>query len=506
MSLLRSHGSSPRRAGRRAGRRVGVTALAVLAATGLTGWWLTPQDTHAAQQRVAVADDFDGDGRADLVVGAPHGTVSGQKQAGYLAVTYGSAKGTDPAHRTVVSRSTAGVPGAAKARERFGQSFSRGDLDGDGYGDLVIGTDLGTTGSVVLWGSADGLTGGTRIADYGTTPRIGDFDGDGKDDLALFADAEVAGDDPVTQEAALWKGPISREGAPSKRLDILDRSEWWGYGDDGAACEEDDSCVAGPHSVSGPVQGKAVGDVNGDDRDDIAVWEYEGDGVWGTHVMLGGADGFTRSDTVGAAGYVGGDSATDVGDVDGDGYDDVVLGSNDEDEKVTVVYGSASGPSDRTQRFDQSLPDFYGAQEKGDRLGSCVAVADVDGDGRAEIALGISGEDFSGLKDAGSVALLHGGDSGVTGEGSQVLHQNTKGVPGVAESGDEFGSACALLDTDGDGHRDLAVSAARENDQAGAVWSLKGTADGLTVTGARTFGPGDVGGPVTTARFGDLLG
>ncbi|WP_327701055.1 hypothetical protein OG530_03425 [Streptomyces decoyicus] len=89
---------------------------------------------------------------------------------------------------------------------------------------------------------------------------------------------------------------------------------------------------------------------------------------------------------------------------------------------------------------------------------SCVSVADVTGDGRAEIAPGISGEDFSGLTDAGSIALLHGTASGVTGTGSQVLHQNTPGVPGVAEKNDAFGAACGLLDVNADGHRDLAVS------------------------------------------------
>jgi hypothetical protein len=192
--------------------------------------------------------------------------------------------------------------------------------------------------------------------------------------------------------------------------------------------------------------------------------------------------------------------------VDGDGHDDVVVGADDETGKVTVAYGTPSGPStSRVQSFDQSLPGFPGAQEDGDQAGSCVSVADVTGDGRAEVALGISGEDFSGLTDAGSVALLHGTASGVTGSGGQVLHQNSPGVPGVAESSDAFGAACALLDVDGDGHRDLSVSSTAENASAGAVWSLRGSADGLKTTGATAFGPGDVGGPVTKALFGSHL-
>lgn len=496
---------------RRTGRRHGARAAAPLAAAllisgGLTVVSLTPGVAHAAGGRAAPAEDFNGDGYADLVTAAPGAAVSGKAQAGYVAVTYGSADGLDPAHKTLVSRSTSGVPGSATAKQRFGDTFSKGDLDGDGYSDLVIGSAQGAAGSVVLWGSPSGLTGGTAIAGYGRTPQVGDFDGDGKADLALFGDAEVEGDDPVQQSANLWKGPISRAGKPTARLDFLDRSQWWGYNNDDDGCATDDSCVDGPHSLSGPVTAEAVGDVNGDHRDDIAVWAYEGDGVWGNSVLLGGARGFKRSGTIGGIGSVGGAGATGIGDVDGDGYGDVVIGSGKGTSKVTVVYGSASGPSSRrVKTFDQSLPGFPGTQEKGDHVGSCVSVADVTGDGRAEIALGIDGKDVGGLTDAGSFALLHGTASGVTGEGSQVMHQNTSGVPGVAEANDKFGAACALLDVNGDGHRDLAVSSTAENASAGAVWTLDGTAKGLTTKHAKAFGPGDVGGPVTKALFGSFL-
>lgn len=73
-------------------------------------------------------------------------------------------------------------------------------------------------------------------------------------------------------------------------------------------------------------------------------------------------------------------------------------------------------------------------------------------------------------------------------------------VPGVAESGDEFGAACTLVDTDGDGHRDRAVSSTAENASAGALCSLRGTTEGV-----RTQDSTAVGAPVTRALFGSFL-
>ena len=211
---------------------------------------LTGSPALAATGSADMQDDFNGDGYADLVVSAPDATISGKAKAGYVAVMYGSAHGVSAANKKLISRSTSGVPGSATANQRFGSTFTKGDLDRDGYGDLVIAG--GTAGSVIVWGSASGLTGGTSIAQYGAAPQAGDFDGDGKTDLALFSAQSVGGDDPEGAPAALWKGPISRAGKPAAVLPLLDKSLWWGWYEDDASCATGGGCENGPSSITGP--------------------------------------------------------------------------------------------------------------------------------------------------------------------------------------------------------------------------------------------------------------
>ncbi|WP_448322181.1 FG-GAP-like repeat-containing protein [Streptomyces sp. CO7] len=490
------------RGGARSTRLGAPFAAAALLAGGLGAWSLTTTTAHAAPApSVGVQDDFNRDGYADLVVGAPNATVSGAARAGYVAVMYGSSAGVDTAKKKIVSRSTSGVPGAATAGQRFGSTFAKGDLDGDGYGDLIIGG--GTAGSVILWGSASGLTGGTAVAGYGAAPQIGDFDGDNKADLALFSQQEVRGDDPSGAPATLWKGPVTRAGAPAAVLPLLDRSAWWGYENEDKSCDSEDSCEDGPVSITGPVRAGQVGDVNGDGRDDIVQWRYTGDGTWGSRLLLGGgATGFKR-------GWVTGDSTrstpagTGIGDINGDGYDDVVVGAEDWSDKVRISYGSASGLSEaNTVLLDQDSPGIPGAQEEGDLFGSSVSVADMTGDGYADIALGVAGEDIGTIEDAGAVVLVPGSAAGVTGAGAKAVNQDTAGIPGVGEAGDMFGVSTALLDMNGNGYRDLAVGTTAENSENGAVWLLRGGSAGLSTKNAYAFGAKDVGAAYTDAWFG----
>ncbi|MET8895199.1 hypothetical protein [Streptomyces albogriseolus] len=107
--------------------------------------------------------------------------------------------------------------------------------------------------------------------------------------------------------------------------------------------------------------------------------------------------------------------------------------------------------------------------------------------------------------------LLRSSATGLTETGAQVVHQATDGVPGTAEADDWFGSAVDVTGLDGDGMADVTIATKGEDVHAGSVrgcadWVLRGSAAGLTTTGATSFSAQDVGLTAPDAEFGSVLG
>jgi FG-GAP repeat protein/VCBS repeat protein len=429
----------------------------------------------ATKDATSVQDDFNGDGYADLAVGANHATVGGKSKAGYVAVTYGGPHGLSASNRSIISRATAGVPGSPTANQAFGTQLSRGDLDGDGYGDLVIAS--GTAGDlVIVWGGPRGLTGSTSVPDHWST-QTGDFDGDGHTDLALFEFGGGGGDEPGHTDVTVWKGPVSRAGLPAAvtRLDA------------GQLC-----CIE--------VSEKATGDVNGDGYDELLVSGYVGEGSYGTQLYVGSPNGLVYDDRVRAPGW---GLAIAMGDVNGDGYDDIVVGVSD-DSRIDIAYGAASGivPREQWTSITQNTAGVPGTLEYEDAFGASLAVGDINGDGIDDIAVGAPGEALGTTHDAGVVDILRGSRSGVTGAGAQAITQNTAGVPGTAELGDGFGTTVRLLDINRNGYADLAAAATGEDGGNGAVWALRGRPTGIVPDAAFVFEGRTLGAPYAKAQFG----
>lgn len=164
--------------------------------------------------KALAAGDFDADGFDDLAVGVPGENVSGQTDAGAIAIIYGRTGGLSSSGSQGFSQRGA-VPGANEAGDAFGASLAAGDFNGDGDDDLAIGVPGEAVGSrdnagglVVLGGSGTGLRssgglifnqsdlpGATSESgdDFGSALRVGDFNGDGRDDLAVGARGENVG-------------------------------------------------------------------------------------------------------------------------------------------------------------------------------------------------------------------------------------------------------------------------------------------------------------------------
>ena len=89
--------------------------------------------------------------------------------------------------------------------------------------------------------------------------------------------------------------------------------------------------------------------------------------------------------------------------------------------------------------------------------------SDFNGDGFRDQVIGAPNATVAGDKAAGYIAVVYGSASGLATGDRQIIHQDSPGVPGGTEAGDQFGYASAAGDYNGDGYADLVVGAPGEN-------------------------------------------
>ncbi|MFD5946359.1 FG-GAP-like repeat-containing protein [Streptomyces collinus] len=212
--------------GRAAHNGAATTSLADMKISNYTDWL---QKLPAGF--VSAVGDIDGDGHGDIAVGNDREASADLEGAlgGKVTVVYGGPDGRDSGRAPLVlTQDTAGVPGASEQGDRFGSGVSLGDVNGDGYADLAIGTagENASAGAVtVLYGSASGLTtkgataytqntagvpGASEQGDrFGERVTLTDHTGDRRADLTVSAPGENAGDGAIWSLRATATGPTA---------------------------------------------------------------------------------------------------------------------------------------------------------------------------------------------------------------------------------------------------------------------------------------------------------
>ena len=321
-------------------------------------------------QSVDGAGDVNGDGYADAVSSG----LAGEMAYAYVWMHFGGTSGVTT--RSVYAGTN--VPGYDPSTD--GPAIvvrGAGDLNGDGYGDVVTGfwgwldgAYGSTSGEFRLhYGSAGGL-GSVGHTGYGTSGSYtgyavagaGDTDGDGYDDILVGR--------PGLKQVALFEGRST-----------------------GIRTTETATLTSTVSGFGASVDG--AGDVNADGYDDAVVGARNVGGTGQVFVYHGAAAGLSttaaRTLTGPLSGEPFGTSVAGGSDVDADGYDDILVGSPSTSGvgQVFVYTGSASGIASAVHATlsDGSAGTEYGLAVSGD--------GDVDNDGYSDVVVGAPGYDGS---------------------------------------------------------------------------------------------------------------
>jgi hypothetical protein len=474
--------------------------------------------------------DYDGDGLDDVFVGA-YGDDSFGYSDGGAVYAYNATDFFDGGYDLDLDY-TEYVTNGESSLEIGSKVRSAGDVDGDGFEDLLVSVPLANSEAgetLLIYGStylADGVVNyshpdiqrfrGEFAGDWAgiSVSPAGDVDNDGLDDLLIGAPYNAENGTYSGQSYLILASSLPVNGGSLSLDDAkgtnLANADYHFLG-------ESTSDYSG-YSVAG------VGDVDGDGFDDLLIGApYNDDyaiNAGAAYLVLGhslGADSdidlstayyqFVGENIVDYAGY----SVAAAGDVDGDGLADLLIGANGNDDG-----GNASGKSYLVLAADLppaggevSLADAhysFAGENAADAAGEALSSAgDIDGDGLDDLLFGAPSNDDGGNL-SGKCYLVFG--ASVASPGSMSLADADRKF--VGDGIEEF--ACQDLaptgDVDGDGLDDLLIGAAGNDEWGGSAgkaflyygWTVLGLSDttymGYATAGDREYDYGFV--PTTT--------
>lgn len=473
--------------------------------SGIKGTWNYEYNysTIHLGSSVSTAGDVNGDGYADVIVGAPNYTNM-ETLEGMVLVFYGSAAGLGIAPDLKIESHIEGA--------KFGSSVSiAGDWDGDGYADVIVGApgyqsdvDHVEEGAAYIYrGSSSGLKTSSdwfqrsdqANARFGTSvSTAGDVNGDGYSDVLVgapgydggqtdegkcflyygkskppantadwYSNNAVAGCDFAVSVAGA--GDVNGDGyadimvgAPLFDNGQIDEGRVFIYHGKSHNVPNTTADRTLESNLANVYFGNALasaGDVNADGYDDIIIASVKYNSFQGrVYGYYGSATGIgTISDwgiIPSATGARFGESVSGAGDLNGDGYADIIIGApyypnGNAAGRAYVYYGSAAG-------LTTSNNWKFICEQDGAYLGISVAGAgDVNRDGYSDVIIGASGYD-NGETNEGRVYVFYGSYNGVRSASPWIMESNQEAA--------FFGqSVSAAGDTNGDGFSDVIIGA-----------------------------------------------